>query len=186
MKKIKSQNGAISALVLATMLLFIVVLAGTYLISANVRKAQMKNQRNLKEIYQKDLSDLETAYTSLTSSGGGTEEGGDSIPIEEFECTGASQMYIIVADGIYQIECWGASSGNGTGRGSYTKGRISLERGDTLYIYVGQRGHNGIDDTTGGWNGGGQLTNPDSEGDAPPGRTGRCPLLRPCPPPLRW
>ena len=75
--------------------------------------------------------------------------------------------------GTYMLEAWGADGGtawgyssdyislNG-GRGAYTKGNITLEAGDIIYVYVGGRGTNGTAISTltnyvtqGGWNGGG-------------------------------
>lgn len=55
----------------------------------------------------------------------------------------------------YQIELWGAKGG-GTkgGKGSYVKGNIELEQGETIYIYVGGQGDS---NGNGGYNGGGNV-----------------------------
>lgn len=55
----------------------------------------------------------------------------------------------------YQIELWGAKGG-GTkgGKGSYVKGNIELNKGDTIYIYVGGQGDSY---GHGGYNGGGNV-----------------------------
>ena len=72
-------------------------------------------------------------------------------------------------NGVYQIELWGASGGNGAynqdgtgdmvfgGNGAYVKGNISLYAGTNLYIYVGGSGKDGVSGTKveGGYNGGG-------------------------------
>lgn len=69
------------------------------------------------------------------------------------------------ADGTYKLQVWGAQGGYynasyGTGGlGGYSTGTITLAKGDTLYVYVGQQG--GITTATGnsvvtnGYNGGG-------------------------------
>lgn len=69
--------------------------------------------------------------------------------------TGGAQSFTAPADGTYTLEAWGAQGGNGNsstgGKGGYAKGNITLKKGQTLYIYVGQAGSK----PTGGWNGGG-------------------------------
>ena len=70
--------------------------------------------------------------------------------------TGEYQMFQPVFSGYYQIELWGAQGGTNSssypgGLGAYTKGKIYLNAGEKLYIYVGQQGQV----LTGGWNGGG-------------------------------
>lgn len=73
--------------------------------------------------------------------------------------TGKSQVFTAPADGTYTLEAWGAQGGNGNsstgGKGGYAKGNITLKKGQTLYIYVGQAGSK----PTGGWNGGGSAYN---------------------------
>lgn len=62
-------------------------------------------------------------------------------------------------NGLYQIECWGASGGDKNtyigGRGAYTKGNLLLSQGTVIYIYVGGEGSN---TDIGGYNGGSNLT----------------------------
>lgn len=77
---------------------------------------------------------------------------------KEFSYTGNYQTFTIPASGNYKIELWGAQGGDYLtilgGRGGYTKGKIFLNTGTNIYIYVG--GAPGTDDA-GGWNGGGTL-----------------------------
>ena len=81
--------------------------------------------------------------------------------------------------GKYTIECWGASSDDGTtvapnnirylGYGGYVKGSISLSSSKTLYVYLGGMGlpqptdgskyRDGYISNTGGYNGGGNTSN---------------------------
>lgn len=71
----------------------------------------------------------------------------------EYLYTGTVQEFVVPYTGKYKIELWGAQGGaelryntishenwvNG-GYGGYTKGVIALEKGETLYIYVGEAG----------------------------------------------
>ena len=88
---------------------------------------------------------------------------------------GAEQKFTAPVTGEYKLEAWGANGGNAKtsngfarngGRGAYTSGTIHLEAGQTIYIYVGGRGSDGVNCprptsprngvwVKGGWNGGG-------------------------------
>jgi len=87
---------------------------------------------------------------------------------KEFKHTGSGyQTFKVPRTGYYEIEAWGASGGRHLvsgvagsylgGKGAYTKGKIFLEYGETLYIYVGGKGSDGKLSTVvpGGYNGGG-------------------------------
>ena len=72
--------------------------------------------------------------------------------------------FVASKSGVYKLETWGAQGGGVRGGyGAYSIGSISLNKGDTLYIYVGGQGKNALDGTkkdsvitvTGGYNGGG-------------------------------
>lgn len=66
--------------------------------------------------------------------------------IIKFEYTGSSQEYEIPIDGYYNLKAYGASGGNGYGHanpyglGGYTEGVVYLEKGQKLFIYVGEAG----------------------------------------------
>ena len=99
--------------------------------------------------------------------------------IGNFPCRTAAQQFTTPIQGIYKIECWGASCDDGTtvsparpediGRGGYVKGNISLSPNKVLYVYVGGMGtpsakinsnyKNGFINNTGGYNGGGNTSN---------------------------
>ena len=166
MKKFKEQNGSISAIVLATLLLFVIILSGTYMINANVRKAQIKNQIMLKNEYGKLINDT----TELKRIASYYNNSLNYMYNETFLYTGYCQTYTIEKAGTYEIECWGASGGgsrtngtfkeNTTGKGGYTSGLIKFNESDVgkkLYIYVGGKGKDAEvgKDSAGGWNGGG-------------------------------
>lgn len=56
----------------------------------------------------------------------------------DFDYTGDYQTFTVPADGYYEIELWGAQGGGEYGgKGAYTKGIIYLNKGENLYIYVG-------------------------------------------------
>lgn len=86
----------------------------------------------------------------------------------EFEYTGNYEEFIVPKTGNYKIECWGASGGrnnfggtflDNAGTGGYASGVINLTKGKKLYIYVGQKGEDGIKSarvlTNPSYNGGG-------------------------------
>ena len=69
-----------------------------------------------------------------------------------FEYAGNEQTFITPCDGVYKIELWGAST-EGMKKGAYVCGLINLIEGETLYIYVGEKGGDGNKTV---FNGGGQ------------------------------
>ena len=87
----------------------------------------------------------------------------------EFEYTGDVQTFTAPVTGTYKIEAWGAAGGIAAGNyptdtpgyGAYTKGEISLDKGDILYIYVGEKGTNGSVEIPSTFNGGGGDTTRD-------------------------
>ncbi len=71
----------------------------------------------------------------------------------DFDHKKEAQEITISCPGVYLFELWGA--GNNYSGGGYTSGKISLQRNDKFYLYVGEQGHDNNSDTIGGWNGGG-------------------------------
>ena len=65
----------------------------------------------------------------------------------DFAYTGDVQIFTAPQDGEYEIELWGASGGfydgGAGGYGGYTKGTITLNKGEILYVYVGEGGTQG-------------------------------------------
>ena len=72
----------------------------------------------------------------------------------DFDFVKAGQIFEAPYKGTYQIELWGAQGG-GTygGAGAYTSGNITLNKGEKLYIYVGE--HKNNEDVGAAFNGGG-------------------------------
>ena len=90
-----------------------------------------------------------------------------------YDYTGDVQVFTVPADGVYTLEAWGASGGDGydnsvdrgntssvAGNGGYSKGNISLKKGQKIYVFVGGAGKYGAGTNrfggpAGGYNGGG-------------------------------
>ena len=102
----------------------------------------------------------------------------------EYDFTGKQENYIVPYAGTYKIEVWGAQGGNAVinnsvytpnvGYGGYSSGLIYLEKGQNLYINVGQQGQNGVvaGVAAGGYNGGGIGTWDNSDDEASGGGGG--------------
>ena len=89
----------------------------------------------------------------------GTSSSGFSA---NYTYTGSVQP-VMLDDGVYELECWGADGGGGNvGKGGYSRGTYIVSAPATFYVYVGGRGQtaNGV----GGWNGGGNTQNGGSSG----------------------
>ena len=61
-------------------------------------------------------------------------------------CTQSVEKFTTPVAGSYKMECWGAQGGGNSsypgGKGSYTKGTITIEANKAFYIVVGQNGTN--------------------------------------------
>lgn len=66
MRSLKDEKGAISTIVLISVLLFIIVLFGTYMINANIKKAQLKSQILLRDEYAESLNKEKDIYKNIT------------------------------------------------------------------------------------------------------------------------
>lgn len=78
-----------------------------------------------------------------------------------YDLTETTEEYVVPVTGIYKLEAWGASGGGTAimrGKGGYSEGLITLNKGDVLYINVGGKGSTAVAAATpalGGYNGGG-------------------------------
>ena len=82
-----------------------------------------------------------------------------------FTYSGKSEKFVAPYSGYYQIDLYGAQGGsyNTTyigGKGAHTSGKIYLQKGTVLFVYVGEKGGSSSNNTlyktiSGGWNGGG-------------------------------
>jgi hypothetical protein len=91
------------------------------------------------------------------------------VSTTNFAYTGAVQTFTAPQDGTYTLEAWGAQGNAGAGHdfgtaggagglGGHSLSRRAMKKGETLYIYVGQRGSEGT------WNGGGSGSGTDGRG----------------------
>lgn len=65
---IKNENGAVSALVLFTILMFIVILMGIYLTVTARQKAQIKSDMRIEQVYRKDVNNIDKVYNELMTN----------------------------------------------------------------------------------------------------------------------
>ena len=107
----------------------------------------------------------ETVYTINVIKEGQIEE-----KEYNYSYTGSYQKFTAPGTAYYKIELWGAKGGYGRrdmslvyngGFGAYTSGEIYLEKGQSIYIFVGGAGQNGGSINrylggSGGYNGGGK------------------------------
>ena len=118
---------------------------------------QMKEYNAAEKEYEKALKEY---YKKL-------EEYTASLSVIDYDYTGDEQVYVVPEDGVYTLETWGASGGdvdssNKGGYGGYSIGKVSLNKGDILYINVGGSGNTttAFDKIAeGGYNGGGDAIN---------------------------
>ena len=64
-KKIKSEKGAITAIVLASVLFFVTILSTSFAIISLQRRLQMQSDISVKEVYEKELNNVEEIYNTL-------------------------------------------------------------------------------------------------------------------------
>lgn len=89
-----------------------------------------------------------------------------SVVEKYFNYTGSGQTFTAPADGEYLLEVAGAQGGKEKdtvgGLGGSSSGKVTLKKGQTIYIYVGGAGSS--NDTNGGYNGGGSAGNGGTSG----------------------
>jgi prepilin-type N-terminal cleavage/methylation domain-containing protein len=108
------------------------------------------------EVYQSCLQ-YDDYYIEYINGGLGNVIKGTCPEIETnktFEYSGDVESFDVIVPGNYLIEVWGAegaASGGAGGKGGYSKGIVTLNLGDVLYVTVGGAGSG----KTGGFNGGG-------------------------------
>lgn len=62
---IKKEKGAITAIVLVTVLFFVTILSTAYALISAQRRAQMQSQITVKDVYEKDLNSVQEIYNTL-------------------------------------------------------------------------------------------------------------------------
>lgn len=93
-------------------------------------------------------------YTSLAEYDVNT-----GIATLKYDYTGNTQYFIAPADGEYTLTVAGAQGGGESGleggKGGKSTGKVTLKKGETVYIYVGQNGSSNYGTSSGTYNGGG-------------------------------
>ena len=69
MKRIRSEKGAIAALVVVTVLMFVLILMGTYMAISNLRKSQLESDIRIQQLYGGDVARIEEVYNSVIDKG---------------------------------------------------------------------------------------------------------------------
>ena len=72
--------------------------------------------------------------------------------IKNFDYTGREQTFTAPVAGYYRLETWGAQGGSSAGFGAYATGVVYLDKGQTIYVNVGESPGKRY---AGGYNGGG-------------------------------
>ena len=141
MNNLRENRGAISIIVVSTILFFAIILTGTYLLNTTVRKAQIKSQIQLRDEYGELINDS-AAQNTIKSNYADFIQRKYSVLNATYDTPNSSSnpyyTYLVKESGYYLIECRG---GNSTaGYGGTTQGKIYLEDGTTLYFVVGGPG----------------------------------------------
>lgn len=110
----------------------------------------------------------EWAYTLMSSNNDNVNNAflitiGHEITHKEvenyFSYTGSVQTFTAPVDGEYTLEVGGAQGGGESdlegGKGGKSTGKVTLKKGETIYLYVGQSGSNNYGTASGTYNGGG-------------------------------
>lgn len=63
--KLKNEKGAVSTLVLFTVLMFSVILTGIYMIIMTRQKAQLKSDLRIKQIYKEEVDGADELYNEV-------------------------------------------------------------------------------------------------------------------------
>ena len=66
--KLKSEKGAVSALVLFTILMFVVILLGVYFTITTIQKGQIKSDMRIQQVYKEDVNNIDDVYNKLANN----------------------------------------------------------------------------------------------------------------------
>ena len=118
--------------------------AAVTILSSQVDFMPKDNTWNVENV-EDALNDL---YNMARNNGGGNTSGFAGYAFN-YDYTGSYQTFNAPATGEYKIELWGAQGNNAAslvspgGLGGYTSGIVTLDKGDLLYIYVGEHRSDG-------------------------------------------
>lgn len=69
-KFVKSDKGAVTTVVLLTVIFFLTILSTAYMVTATLRKSQLKSDIAAKEVYEKDFNNIDEISNSLKRNSG--------------------------------------------------------------------------------------------------------------------
>ena len=133
-KKLKSQQGAVSVLVIITVLTFSTILLGAYLSITTLRKSQVRSDIRIQEIYGKTLNEVDDIYEGLYINNIGELPNGYTR-VEYIQGTGTQYTVIdnlSTTDFGFDIEM---SATTGTGANVFG----GFKQGNSTFCYMGTR-----------------------------------------------
>ena len=104
MKKIKSEKGAIAALVVVTVLMFALILMGTYMAITNLRKSQLESDIRIQQLYGGDVERIEEVYNTVVKNITAGLEVGDYINYDSGENGIITCRVLYEADSEYGLQ----------------------------------------------------------------------------------
>lgn len=103
-KKMKSEKGAIAALVVVTVLMFVLILMGTYMAITNLRKSQLESDIRIQQIYGGQVEDAEQVYDTVIKNITAGLEAGDYINYDSGENGVITCRVLYEADSEYGLQ----------------------------------------------------------------------------------
>lgn len=80
MKKLKEEKGSMSLFVIVSMLFFVLFLTGVYMLSSLGQQRGISETAKIKEIYEKDVNQVDDIYETLTADVIIPDKSGANIP----------------------------------------------------------------------------------------------------------
>ncbi len=113
-EKLRSERGSITSVVVVTVLFFITILSTAYMITATLRKSQLKSQIAIKDAYQKDVDNAEKIYYSVIQNVGQVSVGMKATQNSTINGEIATAMNPVIPEGYIAINTETSNWGDGT------------------------------------------------------------------------
>ena len=97
-KYIKSNKGSITTVVLVTVLFFITILSTAYIVTATLRKSQLKSEVTAKEVYEHDFNNIDTIIEDLRNASYDPASEGVTIPTGFYYVGGTKDTGLVISD----------------------------------------------------------------------------------------
>ena len=97
-KYIKSNKGSITTVVLVTVLFFITILSTAYIVTATLRKSQLKSEVTAKEVYEHDFNNIDTIIEDLRNASYDPASEGVTIPTGFYYVGGTKDSGLVISD----------------------------------------------------------------------------------------